>query len=181
MDVNEKQKKEPIEPTESQSSENGTSPQAAKIPTDPPSPSSPTSSTSSVETPATAWLIPVIDFYNSHFAWVSNNSNWSKVKPVIRCAVAAWVSAVLFLIPAFELAVGQVSGTFLLPPNYLMRNRRRAFLSSSVCTSAASETSTKSRNQLHFYHPRAIHSCLLSNAKLLSCCLCRQRGREFKF
>lgn len=57
---------------------------------------------------------------------------------------------------------------------------RRAFLYSLVCTSAASETPTKSRNQLHFYHPRAIHSCLLSNAKLLSCYLCRQRGREFK-
>lgn len=171
MDITEKQQRTPPKKMETQSFKDGTSPQAAKIPTDPPSPSSPASSTSSVETPAIAWLIPVIDCYNSHFAWVSNNNNWSKVKPVIRCAVAAWISSVLFLIPAFELAVGQVSDTSILRSNPLTQAERRAFSSSLVGTSAASETSTKPQtSRIPIAPERPIHVCCRARDPYLAVC-----------
>lgn len=40
--------------------------------------------------------------------WIPANWNWSKLKPVIRCAIAAWISAVLFVIPTVENVMGQV-------------------------------------------------------------------------
>jgi hypothetical protein len=40
--------------------------------------------------------------------WVKDNWTWSKVKPVVRCAVAAWISLVLFVIPAVQRFLGQV-------------------------------------------------------------------------
>lgn len=43
-----------------------------------------------------------------HFAWIAPNNSWSKWKPVIRCALAAWIAGVLFVIPATENAMGQV-------------------------------------------------------------------------
>ncbi|KAF8642481.1 hypothetical protein AX16_009482 [Volvariella volvacea WC 439] len=54
-------------------------------------------------------------------AWIPENWTWSNIKPVIRCAVAAWTSTVLFLIPAVERLMGQASflvliASFLSPP-----------------------------------------------------------------
>lgn len=40
--------------------------------------------------------------------WIPNNWTWPKIKPAIRCAVAAWLSCVLFLIPAVIAYMGQV-------------------------------------------------------------------------
>jgi hypothetical protein len=40
--------------------------------------------------------------------WIPSNWTWSKIKPVIRCAVAAWVAAVLFIYPKVEVWMGQV-------------------------------------------------------------------------
>lgn len=45
----------------------------------------------------------------SHFQWVPPNNTWSKWKPVIRCALAAWISAIIFIVPKSETAMGQVS------------------------------------------------------------------------
>lgn len=45
---------------------------------------------------------------SSKFQWVHQSNTRSKWKPVIRCALAAWVSGVLFLIPKIENAMGQV-------------------------------------------------------------------------
>ncbi len=75
-----------------------------------------------METPAAAWLIPAIDFYNSPLCVGLKQQQLVQGQTVIRCAVAAWVSTVLFLIPAFEHAVGQVSGTWLLPSDFLTLN-----------------------------------------------------------
>lgn len=41
--------------------------------------------------------------------WVKANWNWSSIKPVIRCALAAWIAAVIFAIPAVESWMGVVS------------------------------------------------------------------------
>ncbi len=45
----------------------------------------------------------------SNLQWIPANWSWPKVKPVIRCAVAAWLSTVLFVIPPVERFMGQVS------------------------------------------------------------------------
>ncbi|KAF9028574.1 hypothetical protein BDZ89DRAFT_1066048 [Hymenopellis radicata] len=47
--------------------------------------------------------------------WIPSNWTLPKVRPVIRSAVAAWISSVLFIIPAVERYMGQVSA-FLSPP-----------------------------------------------------------------
>jgi len=47
-------------------------------------------------------------FLDRNLPWVKENWTWSKIKPVIRCAVVAWVSAVLFVIPRVEQMLGQV-------------------------------------------------------------------------
>jgi hypothetical protein len=43
------------------------------------------------------------------FQWVPQNTTWSKWKPVIRCALAAWICGLLFIISKTENAMGQVS------------------------------------------------------------------------
>ncbi|TFK66336.1 hypothetical protein BDN72DRAFT_880366 [Pluteus cervinus] len=53
--------------------------------------------------------------------WIPANWKWSKIKLVLRCALAAWISAVLFVIPALENIMGQASfliliAAFLSPP-----------------------------------------------------------------
>ncbi|KAG7440516.1 uncharacterized protein BT62DRAFT_910398 [Guyanagaster necrorhizus] len=53
----------------------------------------------------------------SNLQWIPANWNWPKVKPVIRCAVAAWISTVLFVLPAVERFMGQVSSAFMSPPS----------------------------------------------------------------
>lgn len=45
---------------------------------------------------------------SSDLLWIPSNNNWSKWKPVIRCALAAWISGILFIIPKTETAMGQV-------------------------------------------------------------------------
>ena len=44
-----------------------------------------------------------------HFQWVSPNNTWSKWKPVIRCALAAWIGAIIFIVPTSETTMGQVN------------------------------------------------------------------------
>ena len=41
--------------------------------------------------------------------WVPGHCNWSKWKPVVRSALAAWFSLLLFLIPTTQNVMGQVS------------------------------------------------------------------------
>ncbi|PBK88893.1 hypothetical protein ARMGADRAFT_996733 [Armillaria gallica] len=60
----------------------------------------------------------------SNLQWIPANWSWPKVKPVIRCAVAAWLSTVLFVIPPVERFMGQVStdipsptSAFMSPPS----------------------------------------------------------------
>lgn len=40
--------------------------------------------------------------------WIPNNWTLPKVRPVVRSAVAAWISSVLFIIPTVEKYMGQV-------------------------------------------------------------------------
>lgn len=47
----------------------------------------------------------------ANLQWIPSNCTWTKIKPVIRSAVAAWISAVLFAIPKVELFMGQVRDT----------------------------------------------------------------------
>ena len=42
-------------------------------------------------------------------AWIPQNLTWSKLKPVIRCSLAAWVSLVLMIIGPVARSLGQVS------------------------------------------------------------------------
>jgi hypothetical protein len=51
------------------------------------------------------------------FKWVPQNSTWSKWKPVIRCALAAWICGLLFIIPNTENAMGQVSPSVCTRPS----------------------------------------------------------------
>ena len=45
--------------------------------------------------------------------WIPANLNWSKLKPVIRSAIGAWISVLFFIIPRTEVVLGQVSRIFL--------------------------------------------------------------------
>ena len=42
-------------------------------------------------------------------AWIPANFTWPKLKPVIRCALTAWVSVVLMIIGPVSRSLGQVS------------------------------------------------------------------------
>ncbi|KAF8149165.1 hypothetical protein B0H34DRAFT_735166 [Crassisporium funariophilum] len=62
------------------------------------------------------------DFFAKHSEWIGKNWTWSKIKPVIRCAVVGWISVVIFVIPKVEAFVGQASfmiliAAFLSPPS----------------------------------------------------------------
>jgi hypothetical protein len=46
--------------------------------------------------------------------WIPANFNWSKLKPVIRSAVTAWISLLFVIINPTLRVVGQVSALFLL-------------------------------------------------------------------
>lgn len=78
------------------------------------SPSSACTSSTSLEGFKYAWLVPMLTFADNHFAWVSRNLKWTQIKPVIRCALVAWISTVLFVIPAVEARMGTVRILFLL-------------------------------------------------------------------
>lgn len=43
-----------------------------------------------------------------NLTWIPDNWTWPKISVAIRCAVAAWISALLFLIPRVERIMGQV-------------------------------------------------------------------------
>ncbi|KAF9499221.1 hypothetical protein BDN71DRAFT_1384411 [Pleurotus eryngii] len=67
--------------------------------------------------------------------WIPANWTWSKIKPVIRCAAAAWICTVLFLIPRVEIFMGQASfliliASFLSPPSdpFMSVLEREAFI-----------------------------------------------------
>ncbi|KXN81239.1 hypothetical protein AN958_05700 [Leucoagaricus sp. SymC.cos] len=57
--------------------------------------------------------------------WIPKNWTWSNLKPVIRSAIVAWISAILFIIPKIELMMGQVSTPFL----HISTDTSAAFLS----------------------------------------------------
>lgn len=141
--------------------------QAAKVsPTNSPILNS-SSSSSSGEISGGKWLVTIIDFFNDHFAWVPNNWHWSKLKPVIRCAVTAWISLVLFVIPAFERALGQVSNLRFILFSDLDVGRRPAFSFSLVgCpVHCAKSQLLIVTNQLLFCRLRVTHSCQCLNVK----------------
>ncbi|KAJ7219546.1 hypothetical protein GGX14DRAFT_533276 [Mycena pura] len=50
----------------------------------------------------------------SSLQWVPANYTWAKLKPAIRCSVAAWISVVVFLIPKAEVFLGQASFLILI-------------------------------------------------------------------
>ncbi|KAF9527658.1 hypothetical protein CPB83DRAFT_384639 [Crepidotus variabilis] len=54
--------------------------------------------------------------------WVERNLTWPKIKPALRCSVSAWISAVLFIIPAVHFFMGSAAflvliASFLSPPS----------------------------------------------------------------
>ena len=49
------------------------------------------------------WALP------QFLQWIPANFTWENLKPVIRCAVAAWISVVFFVIPAVANLTGQVN------------------------------------------------------------------------
>jgi len=57
---------------------------------------------------------PLFSKIKMRLEWVPANLTYPKLKPAIRSAVAAWVSLVLFVIPAFERAMGQASFVILI-------------------------------------------------------------------
>lgn len=40
--------------------------------------------------------------------WIPPNFTWSKIKPVLRSALTAWISVLFFIIPSLERMLGQV-------------------------------------------------------------------------
>lgn len=68
-------------------------------------------STRRPEKPLGGWLRTWVV---NHTQWIVKNWNWSQLKPVIRCAVVAWVAVVLFVIPRVEVFFGQVWGLLAL-------------------------------------------------------------------
>ncbi|KAJ3712876.1 hypothetical protein C8R42DRAFT_727627 [Lentinula raphanica] len=57
----------------------------------------------------------------SYLAWIPTNWSWVKIRLALRCAVAAWVSSLLFIIPTVQVWIGQASfllliAAFLSPP-----------------------------------------------------------------
>ncbi|KAF5312520.1 hypothetical protein D9619_003562 [Psilocybe cf. subviscida] len=86
--------------------------------------------------PKPKWLT----FLTSRLEWVPANWTFAKWKPVIRCALVAWISLVLFVIPAVEREMGQASililtVAFLSPPSdpFLMMLEREILIIFFVC------------------------------------------------
>ncbi|PPQ72963.1 hypothetical protein CVT24_000165 [Panaeolus cyanescens] len=64
----------------------------------------------------------LVSFLKDHTTWITSNLTWSRLKPAIRCAVAGWLSAVLFIIPEVLRVMGQASfliliASFFSPPS----------------------------------------------------------------
>ncbi|EDQ99398.1 uncharacterized protein LACBIDRAFT_316563 [Laccaria bicolor S238N-H82] len=53
------------------------------------------------------------NFTSKYLAWIQPSLTWRKFKPVIRCAVAAWLASVLFVIPRVMAVMGG-QATFLI-------------------------------------------------------------------
>lgn len=45
--------------------------------------------------------------------WIPNSWSWSKIKPLIRCAIVAWISVLFFVVWKLEVLLGQVCPKFL--------------------------------------------------------------------
>ncbi|KAJ3862063.1 hypothetical protein EV359DRAFT_45947 [Lentinula novae-zelandiae] len=84
-----------------------------------------TTSTSSTsrkdEIPRKPQMIQLKWQWPSSLAWVPANWSWMKIRLALRCAIAAWISSVLFVIPAVQVWIGQASfllliAAFLSPP-----------------------------------------------------------------
>ncbi|KAH8827139.1 hypothetical protein DL96DRAFT_1669804 [Flagelloscypha sp. PMI_526] len=67
--------------------------------------SSSSSSSKSSETLSSRFNVP---------AWIKDNCTISRLKPVIRCAIATWISVVLFVIPKVQVLLGQASFLLLI-------------------------------------------------------------------
>lgn len=50
----------------------------------------------------------------SGLAWIPPNATWSKLKPVIRCSLTAWVSVILMIIRPVSRRLGQVNSNIAL-------------------------------------------------------------------
>jgi hypothetical protein len=70
----------------------------------------------------------------THLAWIPANWTWQKFKPLIRCAVAAWLAIVLFVIPPVMRAMGGTVRSLPLRSLQwrLIKNFRRTFSFLSV-------------------------------------------------
>ncbi|KAF8911493.1 hypothetical protein CPB84DRAFT_1671782 [Gymnopilus junonius] len=85
------------------------------------------------------WTVPLKSYLSSNYAWIPQNWTWSKIKPVIRCALAGWISLVLFVIPKVELMMGSAGfliliAVFLSPPSdAFIAVLEREFLFLSMC------------------------------------------------
>jgi hypothetical protein len=83
-----------------------------------PSPASPSDSfdrgTGKPEAPKSSKLEGFKLRWPATLQWVPDNATWAKIKPTIRSTVAAWLSAVLFLIPQVEIFMGQASFLILM-------------------------------------------------------------------
>lgn len=90
--------------------------------------------------------------------WIPANWNWSKLKPVIRCAIAAWVSVVIFVIPKVEIWLGQVRFSHQFLASAYITFIKASFLiligSSSVSQCSIAEID----RQLHFFRHPVIRS-----------------------
>lgn len=66
------------------------------------------SKTMTASSPAKSASFWSFDRLPSALQWVPANWNWSKWKPVLRSALAAWICLLLFLIPTTLNVMGQV-------------------------------------------------------------------------
>ena len=63
--------------------------------------------------PRTSIVRRVIQVLPVDLSWIPPNLTWSKIKPVIRCAVVCWVSALLMIIGPTARLMGSVSSIFM--------------------------------------------------------------------
>ncbi|KAG2004212.1 hypothetical protein CC2G_002792 [Coprinopsis cinerea AmutBmut pab1-1] len=85
-------------------------------------PRSSSSSSSSTESSTSTTTVDIGEILKSKLAWIPENWTWPCLKPVIRCAIHAWVGALLFAIPKVQRWMGQgafliLIASFLSPPN----------------------------------------------------------------
>jgi hypothetical protein len=52
--------------------------------------------------------------------WIPANWTWSKIKPVIRCALSAWIAAIFFIIPRVQIFLGNVRSLNLYPTEHYL-------------------------------------------------------------